>query len=85
MHLFDQIFSKIHAIIPNQQKRKLISITHNHFKVLKENHFLTWHLRVNLNKWMKMESVRKNQVKKKKTKIFFLMIMMKDNIYIYIY
>jgi len=50
MHLFDQIFSKIHAIIPNQQKRKLISITHNHFKVLKENHFLTWHLRVNLNK-----------------------------------
>ncbi len=26
--------------------------------------FLIWHLGVNLNKWMKMELVRKNQIKK---------------------
>ncbi len=47
-------------------KRKIDFHCPQPFQSPQRKTFLTWHLRVNLNKWMKMKLVKKNQVKKKR-------------------
>jgi hypothetical protein len=50
MYLFDQILSKIHALIPNQEKKKINFHFPQPFQSPQRKPFLTWHLGVNLNK-----------------------------------